>query len=895
MARPWWRREPRHDQPVGPPVDVTEVVPAAGRPSHWATAGGLRPTVSPRPPLVGVPLGTAPELTTTRAVLARPVHFDHPVVPPVGLVRNLAAARAEQAADGPAAFRPEPGPSDRSAEPTAPPAPPERPVVAVSAPATPPVTLVHAVDSYVGQAREPAVPFTAPAWLRAAPPPEPEPFQTAPPSFLAAAHRVEPAPVSRRRNLGQSRRVGLGKPELRHPGEQPPSPRHDPVGDGDEEPDRDQLWIAPSPPPDPPTPAADRRRTGEGLAHPRPPQPIDQDALIREVAAAIPVPPPPDPVPDDVVAHFREVHGADVSGTPVHRGPDVGAQAGNLGARAFTAGEQVYLPREAGPLTSVPAKALLAHELTHVVQQRSRAVPGADTDEGRAMENQARLTERHFGGDTPLVHPKPPVVTEIREVVAQSAPDVPSPADYVDRIADELVRRGLARRENGSLVFGTPLPEPVAAGAVQLAEDLTFVQARKEIQDLVADMEPHLDDKSALLSEDQTEVFAKFLVDNPDLLPLDVDFGHEPEVVHGFDELMGRYNLQNREHVIRPGQWNELVHHIVSTGRPGLFGHGSEDDGERSEREREERKLRGYGGLAREVGLGLAENFGGLLGMRFSRKAEREYLGLEEEREEPDTPTRTGGSGGAGPGSSRAVPSFGVGASGRGTAKAPDKAAGDRAAAPATAPSGSTPASASAVTGTSAPAAGAASTAAAGTGSWVRASPTKATPAATTPAAPQPTTARAPVPPKLTKAQEDEAFAREQREERKLRDYGSLGREVGLGFAENFGGLFGMRFDRATEREVLRLPPEVEQPLPGRDEPADVTAIKAALLDDPVLGKVVRTGPERGNADSGRPQIDPADIDLDELVKKIAPLIMVRLRKELRTGRERANARADRI
>lgn len=95
----------------------------------------------------------------------------------------------------------------------------------------------------------------------------------------------------------------------------------------------------------------------------------------------------------------------EVLGGPVkvHRGPEAAEASAAVGARAFTGGGEIFLPASHGPLGSPQASALLRHELTHVVQQRSfgARLPQEHTPEGQHLEAQARAAE--LGSQQPLV------------------------------------------------------------------------------------------------------------------------------------------------------------------------------------------------------------------------------------------------------------------------------------------------------------------------------------------------------------------------------------------------------------------------------------------------------------------------------------------------------------
>lgn len=135
-----------------------------------------------------------------------------------------------------------------------------------------------------------------------------------------------------------------------------------------------------------------------------------------------PVPLPADTAPDtmvvtvpaELVTAFRHDLGVDVSVVPVNRGRAVSRQAARLGARAYATGGQVYLPDEVGDPSLPPARALLAHELTHAVQQRmlGTRTPAADSAAGRELEWEADSVERWVAGAGPtppaLLHHRPP-------------------------------------------------------------------------------------------------------------------------------------------------------------------------------------------------------------------------------------------------------------------------------------------------------------------------------------------------------------------------------------------------------------------------------------------------------------------------------------------------------
>lgn len=86
----------------------------------------------------------------------------------------------------------------------------------------------------------------------------------------------------------------------------------------------------------------------------------------------------------------------------VNRDQSAGDLSKSLDARSFTHGGEIFLPASHGPLTSGTGRALLAHELTHVTQQRrlGSSLPDERSPQGRTFEAEAVAAER--SGQLPL-------------------------------------------------------------------------------------------------------------------------------------------------------------------------------------------------------------------------------------------------------------------------------------------------------------------------------------------------------------------------------------------------------------------------------------------------------------------------------------------------------------
>ncbi|HTW07195.1 MAG TPA: DUF4157 domain-containing protein [Acidimicrobiales bacterium] len=75
------------------------------------------------------------------------------------------------------------------------------------------------------------------------------------------------------------------------------------------------------------------------------------------------------PLPGGLRHSMEGAFGADFSAVKVHSGEAAGSLNQQVGATAFTVGADIFLGREAPSLASSAGQSLLAHELTHTVQQ----------------------------------------------------------------------------------------------------------------------------------------------------------------------------------------------------------------------------------------------------------------------------------------------------------------------------------------------------------------------------------------------------------------------------------------------------------------------------------------------------------------------------------------------
>jgi hypothetical protein len=116
-----------------------------------------------------------------------------------------------------------------------------------------------------------------------------------------------------------------------------------------------------------------------------------------------------EPVPADMRTSLEPQLGVDLTSLRVHRGEDSGRMAEALDARAFTVGGEVHVPASQGSLSSGSGRALLAHELVHVAQQRRLGpnLPDESSPHGRQLENEARSMEQAWLAPASVAPPVP--------------------------------------------------------------------------------------------------------------------------------------------------------------------------------------------------------------------------------------------------------------------------------------------------------------------------------------------------------------------------------------------------------------------------------------------------------------------------------------------------------
>ena len=139
------------------------------------------------------------------------------------------------------------------------------------------------------------------------------------------------------------------------------------------------------------------------------------------------------PLDTETRADLESRMGADFSDVRIHNDSAAHESAKGVGAHAYTVGNDVVFQRDAYDPSSPQGRTTLAHELTHVIQQRNGPVEGTDAPGGIRVSDPADRFEREAvaNADRVLSDPAP--------AAAPAAPSVASPsaAPAVQREATE--------------------------------------------------------------------------------------------------------------------------------------------------------------------------------------------------------------------------------------------------------------------------------------------------------------------------------------------------------------------------------------------------------------------------------------------------------------------------
>jgi hypothetical protein len=137
----------------------------------------------------------------------------------------------------------------------------------------------------------------------------------------------------------------------------------------------------------------------------------------------------------DVRSDMEERLGADFSDVRVHTGDAAHDSAKSVGAHAYTVGNNVVFQRDAYDPSSHSGRTTLAHELTHVIQQRSGPVDGTPAAGGIRVSDPSDRYEREASANAERVMSAPAPTPAAQ--AAEGATAVPGPSAAVQREAEE--------------------------------------------------------------------------------------------------------------------------------------------------------------------------------------------------------------------------------------------------------------------------------------------------------------------------------------------------------------------------------------------------------------------------------------------------------------------------
>src|SRR4029079_9887930 len=129
--------------------------------------------------------------------------------------------------------------------------------------------------------------------------------------------------------------------------------------------------------------------------------------------------------------------GADFSDVRVHDDAAAHESATSVGAQAYTVGSDVVFQRDAYDPSSAHGRTTLAHELTHVLQQRSGPVDGTSASGGIKVSDPSDRFEREASANAEQVMSAPAQV----QTLSTTRPAVQREAEEEEEVQGLFVQR----------------------------------------------------------------------------------------------------------------------------------------------------------------------------------------------------------------------------------------------------------------------------------------------------------------------------------------------------------------------------------------------------------------------------------------------------------------------
>ena len=152
------------------------------------------------------------------------------------------------------------------------------------------------------------------------------------------------------------------------------------------------------------------------------------------------------PLDSELLAEMEERLGDDFSDVRIHTDSAAAKSAAGVSARAYTVGNEVVFGTDSPALDSAEGKRTLAHELTHVAQQRRGPVAGTPTGDGISISDPSDSFEQAAeanaeramspGGSTPASLAPGPLGSDGAMAGAVPSGPIAQRADHVDSADD---------------------------------------------------------------------------------------------------------------------------------------------------------------------------------------------------------------------------------------------------------------------------------------------------------------------------------------------------------------------------------------------------------------------------------------------------------------------------
>lgn len=176
------------------------------------------------------------------------------------------------------------------------------------------------------------------------------------------------------------------------------------------------------------------------------------------------------PLPEPIRGRMERAFGADFSGVRIHTGSESDQLNKSIQARAFTTGQDIFLHSSEYAPTSKQGQELLAHELTHVVQQNGKAVQSkvpstattishAPNGEGEAVATKSSTDNIVQRACSQCEHEKQDVNLQAKRESDNTVEATPEIEASISQVERPTIQRSAALADTGPAVQERPEPK----------------------------------------------------------------------------------------------------------------------------------------------------------------------------------------------------------------------------------------------------------------------------------------------------------------------------------------------------------------------------------------------------------------------------------------------------